>query len=148
MKIKKFISELIATAVLFCGVIPGLYPEVGKIVQLDEENDIVYVANCSGHVFSFYGIEDLNMGDLIGMIMDDNGTPLIYDDKVVDIIYGGRPEDFCDCEKTEETEEDTIMEEIFFEFIEIEEEEVYLEELPKEYLLPLFPVEELEEIDW
>lgn len=138
---KKFISKLVSfvmSSMMIIGIaVPGYYPEVAKIVKLDEENNLVYVQTAIGHVFAFYGIEDLSLGDLIGMIMKDNGTEIVYDDEIVDIIYGGRPEDFCDCGecgKTEEPDEELILEEIYFELVEIEPEEVYIEELAEEYL--------------
>lgn len=139
---KKFISKLVSIAMsttFILGVaVEGYYPEVGKIVKVDEKNDIVYVQTALGHVFSFYGIEDLYVGDLLGMLMKDNGTEIVYDDEIVDITYRGTPEDFINIGRTEETEVDFIIEgsliepeEIIIEDLEIPETMLELAELEK-----------------
>lgn len=69
---------------------PNNYPNAGIITELDTENDIVYFTDFSGNIWSFYGIEDLLEGDIIAVIMAEQGKPnYIYDDEVVDVRYIG-----------------------------------------------------------
>lgn len=66
-----------------------LYPQSAVVSNLDFENDTVIVRNPNGHEFGFRGIEDYEIGDKVAMIMDTNGTSLVYDDKIVDVRYAG-----------------------------------------------------------
>lgn len=71
------------------------YPNAGVVVGLDEENDLVTISTGSGLLYEFYGIEDLFIGDIVAVIMDDNGTPdSVLDDKIIDSKYAGWPELF------------------------------------------------------
>ena len=71
------------------------YPNAGVIVGLDEENDLVTISTGSGLLYEFYGVEDLFLGDIVAVTMDDNGTPnSVLDDKIIDSKYAGWPELF------------------------------------------------------
>ena len=60
------------------------------ITEINYNEDIVVCETGSGFIYSFYGIEDLFINDIIICTMDDNGTPKnIKDDKIVDIKYSG-----------------------------------------------------------
>ena len=71
---------LVAIALTACA---DLYPETAKVVELDYEADTVTVETFMGFLFMFEGCEDYFEGDCISLIMEDNGTELIYDDKIV-----------------------------------------------------------------
>lgn len=61
---------------------PGLYPNVGYVTEIDEESDIVYW-NDGENLWSFYGIEDWMIGDGVAVIMSDEGTESVKDDRMV-----------------------------------------------------------------
>lgn len=72
------------------------YPTAGVIVDLDEKNDLVTFSTGSGLLYSFYGIEDYDNGDIVSVIMSDNATPdSALDDKIVDVRYAGWPDLFA-----------------------------------------------------
>ncbi len=69
------------------------YPECGVVtsVTLPEGNESwnseVTFETINGSIFSFYGGEDLEVGDMIAVIFDDKGTPNVTDDEVVSVRY-------------------------------------------------------------
>lgn len=66
---------------------------------LDFGQDLVTISTGSGLLYEFYGIEDLYMGDIIAVTMDDNGTPeTVLDDKIIDSKYAGYTELFDEVE--------------------------------------------------
>lgn len=68
----------------------NIYPECLQIVEINQAADIVQGRTCSGLIFSFYGVEDYMLGDLVAVIMDDNGTPdSVLDDIIIDVRYAG-----------------------------------------------------------
>ena len=60
----------------------NLYPKTAIIVALDNDKDMVTV-NDGYNNWQFTGIEDLQMYDTVSMIMDNNGTKTVTDDKIV-----------------------------------------------------------------
>lgn len=64
-----------------------LYPAVMEVVSI--ENDLVTVQTSTGIVYQFEGAQDLAVGDLVGLIMDSEGTEKILDDSIVKVRYGG-----------------------------------------------------------
>lgn len=72
--------------------VDNLYGKVAVIDHLDEENDLVYFSLPFFYDDFFYvmkGIYDLDVGDVCGLLMYDNGTPYIFDDVVLDVTYSG-----------------------------------------------------------
>lgn len=67
----------------------AIYPNAGKIQNVDVKNDIATVQDDSGDLWQFSGVEDFEIGDKVGMIMDDQGTENIYDDVIVSVRYLG-----------------------------------------------------------
>lgn len=68
----------------------GLYPAAAVVTGLDYEADIVTVEKGNGMIYEFYGTEDYAEGDVVSMIMWDNGTTDdVSDDWVVDARYSG-----------------------------------------------------------
>lgn len=65
-----------------------LYPETAKVVEVNREEDTVTVETFNGHLFVFEGCEDWIEGDCASLIMEDNGTDLVYDDSIVMAQYG------------------------------------------------------------
>lgn len=67
----------------------NLYPATMKVIDIDESDDLVTVETATGFTYGFYGAQDLYNNDLVSLIMDDNGTEVITDDKIVDVQYSG-----------------------------------------------------------
>lgn len=66
-----------------------LYPNCAIVVELNYLTDTLTVEDSIGHLWQVKGIEDYMLGDLVGMIMHDMGTELVYDDVIVKMYYCG-----------------------------------------------------------
>lgn len=66
-----------------------IYPACGRVVEIDRRADLVIVEDCVGFLWAFKDTEDWAVGDLAAMIMEDNGTEEIFDDKILDVRYCG-----------------------------------------------------------
>ncbi len=87
----------LAAMTLYCAFLFGeqhqakkmdnLYPISTRVVELDYTTDTVTVEQANGMLWSFYGCDDWELGDNCNLIMDDNGTPEVYDDIIVDYRY-------------------------------------------------------------
>lgn len=65
------------------------YPDTGLVYEVNEkENTVSYICQ-NGNCFAFYGVEDWVVGDLVSVIMDDNGTPEVADDIILNCRYSG-----------------------------------------------------------
>ena len=73
--------------------ISSYYPECGIVTDVtledgrEEWDTTVTFQTMNGNLFSFYGGEDLEVGDVIALIMNDNGTLEVTDDIVIDVKY-------------------------------------------------------------
>lgn len=65
------------------------YPRLFIVTNLDYDNDIVTFTDLNGEEWEWIGVEDWMVDDFAAAIMDDNGTPVIYDDTIVKIYYEG-----------------------------------------------------------
>lgn len=68
------------------------YPEVFVVHEINRETDIMTLIDFNGWMWDVYGVEDYEIGDVVGAIMDDAGTEIIYDDEIQCIQYCGRLE--------------------------------------------------------
>lgn len=66
-----------------------LSPHCGIVVAVNHAADTVTVEDPAGNLWVFYGAEDWTCGDIAALLMDDCGTPSIYDDKIVSVRYCG-----------------------------------------------------------
>ena len=64
-----------------------LYPISTKVVSLDYTADTVTVEQANGTMWTFQGCDDWELNDNCNLIMNDNGTPEVYDDLIVDYRY-------------------------------------------------------------
>lgn len=91
MKTLKVISAVLMVCSLLMVVVAvasaELYPETAKVVKVNYEEDTVTVETFTGFLFTFYGCEDWQEGDCASLIMEDNGTELIYDDEIIIAQY-------------------------------------------------------------
>ena len=78
-------KELLLSLVLLL----GLYPTSGVVTEVNYDTDLVTVELQSGHLYQFYGAEDWVEGDIAAMIMNDLGTPEVYDDEIISVRYVG-----------------------------------------------------------
>lgn len=67
----------------------NLYPTCGVIVEINYENDEVTVEDFNNNLWIFKGAEDWAEGDICAMIMNNEGTPEIYDDIIIQTKYCG-----------------------------------------------------------
>ena len=70
-------------------ILSHVYPLSGIVTKVNQQKDYIIVTDATGNEWEFNGIEDWQEGDIAAMIMDDNGTEEIYDDKIIDIHYIG-----------------------------------------------------------
>lgn len=65
----------------------NLYSKVGMITRLDAAKDEVTFTDTRGMVWSFFGVEDWQEGDLLCAIFYDADTIDPYDDSVIGATY-------------------------------------------------------------
>lgn len=53
---------------------PVIYPDVGEVIELIDDYDLVVFETRDGNQWVFEGIEDWFVGDKIAVAFDDNGT--------------------------------------------------------------------------
>lgn len=87
-------AVLLVSAVVWFSLIPQTnngreYAQMTVVVEVDRVNDEVICKDFNGVLWAFCGCDDWAEGDIATMIMNDNGTPIIYDDVIVHINYDG-----------------------------------------------------------
>lgn len=67
------------------------YPWAGVVTAIDPANDLVTISTASGLLYEFYAdSDDITVGDIMAVTMDDGGTPEnVLDDAVIDAKYAG-----------------------------------------------------------
>lgn len=65
------------------------YAMTAVVSSLDYEKDTVTVENANGFTWCFSGTEDWEVGDVASLVMDDNGTEIIFDDEIISARYSG-----------------------------------------------------------
>lgn len=60
----------------------NFYPTTGIVTEIDMASDAVYWSDGINR-WCFYGVEDWMIGDGVSAIMSDEGTELVYDDRMV-----------------------------------------------------------------
>lgn len=86
--VRKWIAILASTMVLLANGI--IYPATAIVTQVDYETDIVTVQKATGFTYEFEGVEDLQVGDVMSLLMFNNGTgDTIVDDIVISARYSG-----------------------------------------------------------
>lgn len=86
--VRKFFIELAAIVTLLANGV--IYPSTMVITHVDYFTDTVIVETSVGFRYDFQGVEDLIPGDVVSVVMYNNGTPwTIEDDQVVSARYSG-----------------------------------------------------------
>lgn len=65
------------------------YPLTTRVVEVDEEADLVTCEDFNGNLWEFEGCEDWQDGDICSLLMNSKGTEKIYDDEIVLAQYNG-----------------------------------------------------------
>lgn len=93
--LKRFFALVFSVLSFFCPTKggnetpAGFYPLTALVVETDEAADTVFVEDYAGNLWSFEGVEDWFVGDFASLLMNDMGTPLIFDDEIVAVRYAG-----------------------------------------------------------
>ena len=90
--IAKILSMFLALIALFTTSAPAVgneYALTTQVVQVDYENDVVVCQDFNGNLWEFEGTEDWMYGDIASFVMNDMGTPSIYDDEIISARYSG-----------------------------------------------------------
>lgn len=86
--VRKRIAILATTLTLLANGV--IHPATAIVTQVDYETDIVTVQNATGFTYEFEGVEDLVVGDVMSLLMYNNGTgDTIADDIVISARYSG-----------------------------------------------------------
>ena len=86
---KTAIAITLLLVVLASTACAELYPMTAVVTKLDRELDLVYCTEFNGMIWAFEGVEDWDVGDIVSMIMADNGTEQVIDDIIVQTRYSG-----------------------------------------------------------
>ena len=66
-----------------------LYPTVMQVIDMNTQENVLILVDFNGNTWEWEGIEDWAIGDIAGVIMDNNGTSNIYDDEILILRYCG-----------------------------------------------------------
>ena len=66
---------------------PQNYALTVKVVNIDRENDIVTFEDCNGFLWQILGVEDWEVEDGASLLMNDSGTPEIWDDVIESVRF-------------------------------------------------------------
>ena len=70
-----------------CPIPDGFYDRQATVGGLDDAADVVTVEDSDGFLWEFYGAGSYGNGDVVVLLMWDNGTPdAVFDDAVVDCL--------------------------------------------------------------
>lgn len=96
---KKLITVVIALVSLFAlltnSAMAELYPSCGVVMIVDRDSDIVMFKDIMGRTWKMRGCEDWYPLDFAALMMDDNGTPYVKDDRIVRATYQRALEDWA-----------------------------------------------------
>ena len=88
----KKLLVILAIIVMMAGTASSefqIYPLAGRIVEIDNLDDTVTFEDGAGLLWTFYGVEDYAIGDVVACIVWDAGTQKVYDDEIIDVVYAG-----------------------------------------------------------
>ena len=88
---KNLIIATLLTTTLALGSINNTsnYPTCGTIISVNYETDVAVFEDHNEFRWGFKGVEDYLVGDIVAVIMNDQGTETIFDDQIVKIRYCG-----------------------------------------------------------
>ena len=65
------------------------YPQTFVVDLVNHEQNYIVLVDFNGNEWIWEGVEDFDCGDIVAAIMEERGTPTIYDDEIVKIQYTG-----------------------------------------------------------
>jgi hypothetical protein len=65
------------------------YPQTFVVDSVNHEQNYMVLVDFNGNEWIWEGVEDFDRGDIVAAIMEERGTPTIYDDEIVKIRYTG-----------------------------------------------------------
>lgn len=65
------------------------YPQTFVVDLVNHEQSYIILVDFNGNEWIWEDVEDFDCGDIIAAIMEERGTPTIYDDEIVMIRYAG-----------------------------------------------------------
>lgn len=65
------------------------YPQTFVVDLVNREQNYMVLVDFNGNEWIWEGVEDFDCGDIVAAIMEERGTPTIYDDEIVMIRYAG-----------------------------------------------------------
>ena len=85
---------ILVTAVILLAAVSAsaefqIYPLAGRVVEIDNLDDTVTFEDGSGLLWTFYGVEDYAIGDIVACIIWHAGSQKLYDHEIVDVVYAG-----------------------------------------------------------
>ena len=92
---KKFV--IVWSVVVACAILMGIvacasaeqYPQTFVIDSINHNQNYIVLVDYNGNEWIYEDIENFNRGDIVAAIMEEHGTPTIYDDEIVMIRYVG-----------------------------------------------------------
>lgn len=66
-----------------------IYPQTFVVDLVNHEQDFMILVDFNGNEWIYNDVEDFDCGDIIAAIMEECGTPTIYDDEIIMIRYAG-----------------------------------------------------------
>lgn len=94
----KFNHALLIVVIVFiiiswCGIAytqsNNIYTTTFKVVEIDKNEDVIYLIDNTGNEWIWEDIEDWQVDDYAAATMNTNGTETIYDDIIVSLKYIG-----------------------------------------------------------
>lgn len=96
---KKLITITIALVALFAlltnSAMAELYPSCAVVMIVDRDSNIVLFKDIMGRSWKMRGCEDWHPLDFAALLMDDNGTSFVKDDRIVRATYQMAVEDWA-----------------------------------------------------
>ena len=90
-------SMLVALSLVVAMVAANIiYPLTGIVTEVNYSENTVTIECANGNEFQFYGCEDYVIGDLVGCIMYNNKTEIVYDDEILGCCYVGHVTQFME----------------------------------------------------
>lgn len=89
-KFWKFLALIIALILLIWLILQlDFYPKTGEIFKVDYRENLVYIVDETGNIWTFYGAENWRRGDVCSLIMSGHFTETVFDDSIVKVEKSG-----------------------------------------------------------
>lgn len=88
---KKFIIVVVlfTLSATFFTAYAEIYPQTFVVDLVNHEQNYMVLVDFNGDEWIWEDVEDFDCGDIVAAIMEECGTPTVYDDKIIKIRYAG-----------------------------------------------------------